>query len=425
MQENQTRNEPTSESCNPRNKTSCGIASNIQRLMYVLLSFALICILFLIQGGEKALMANSKAKFPIANVEVDFIIFIFFGPVLLLLLMVYLHMFLGAWDQCDRASGHEKLICIFNCSSATTRLLFVAIFFVMTPLILTLFLFSARAIPETTLVPGLMMMVGMIYLIYQMARLNLELSWWVKGPVIGVFLCAIGVVSVVIWAEVPLYRTYPLRVSGADLSGANFSQKHFLLGARADRANFEGTVFYQADLTGLYAPMSNFKKADMTEANLTGADFGSADFTGAILQYSTLVDAKLANTNFTRAAMKQVDLTSTGDAITTDSAIFYKSDLRDAKLKRSFKWCLFVETNLRNADFSGAHLTKAIFIDADLRGAKHLTQEQLQEACADGSTKTDDLSLSIPPCEYEILYDVQQKIRSLDPNAPKYAERNN
>ncbi len=361
MQYNQAPDEPAPESCNPRNKSSCGISSNIQRLMYVLLSFSLICILFLIQGGEKALMANSKAKFPIANVEVDFIVFIFFGPVLLLLLMVYLHMFLGAWAQCDRASGHEKLICIFNCCSATTRVLLVGIFFVMTPLILFLFLYSARAIPEATLVPGWMMILGLIYLIYQMARLNLGLSWWTKGPVIGIFLCALGFVAAVVGGRVPLYKSYPLRISGADLSGANFSGELFFRGARADRANFERSVFYRTDLSRLYAPMSNFKKADMTEADLTGADFGSADFSGAVLQYSKLVDAKLANTNFTRAAMKEVDLTSTGDTTTTDSAIFYKSDLRGAKLKRSFKWCLFVETNLRSADFKGARLPDAIF----------------------------------------------------------------
>ena len=106
------------------------------------------------------------------------------------------------------------------------------------------------------------------------------------------------------------------------------------------------------------------------------------------MQYSRLVDTNLANTNFSRAAMKQVDQTSTDDTITTDSAIFYKSDLRNAILKRSFKWCLFVETNLRNADFEGARLHRAIFIGADLRGARNLTQDQLQEACADNTTNT-------------------------------------
>jgi hypothetical protein len=200
--------------------------------MYVLLSFALLCILFLIQGDQAALVPGTKAKFPIANVEVDFIIFLFFGPVLLLLLMVYLHMFLGAWDQCNRASGHEKLICIFNCCSATARLAFVGIFFVMTPLILCMFLYSTRSIEEMTPVTGLMVIIGLIYLTYQMVRLNLGLSWWIKGPIVGLFLGALGVVSAIIWRPVHLYEYYPLQLSGANLADTNFTRLNFLSDAR-------------------------------------------------------------------------------------------------------------------------------------------------------------------------------------------------
>jgi uncharacterized protein YjbI with pentapeptide repeats len=418
METNQTQNAPSSDSCNPTSKASCGIASNIQRLMYVLLSFALLCILFLIQGGEAALVPGSKTKFPIANVEVDFIIFLFWGPVLLLLLMVYLHMFLGAWDQCSRALGHEKLICIFSCSSATARLAFVGIFFVMTPLILCMFLYSARSINEITPVTGLMVIIGLIYLTYQMVRLNLGLSWWIKGPVVGLFLGALGVVSAIIWGPVRLYEIYPLQLSGSNLADTNFNLQDCLRGAKADRINFEDSLFYRSDLTGIYAPMGNFKKAKMTEATLTGADLGSADFTNAILQYSKLIDAKLANTNFTRAAMRGVDLTSTKigtdeDKTTTDSAIFYQTDLREGTLKRSFKWCLFVETNLKDADFSGALLPSAIFINVDLKDAKNLTQGQLQYACADRPTITKNPSLTIPPCPDDLLAEIERKILAI------------
>lgn len=162
----------------------------------------------------------------------------------------------------------------------------------------------------------------------------------------------------------------------------------------------------------------------MTEATLTGADLGYANFTNAILQYSQLKDAKLANTNFTRAAMRGVDLTSTKigtseDETTTDSAIFFKTDLREGTLKRSFSWCLFVETDLRDADFSGARLPNAIFIKADLRGAKNLTQDQLQEACADTSTRIDSSSLAIPPCTDDILAEVQKKILAITQSPPQ------
>ena len=46
----------------------------------------------------------------------------------------------------------------------------------------------------------------------------------------------------------------------------------------------------------------------------------------------------------------------------------------------------FTKADLTNVDFSGANLTDAILDGADLRGARNLSQEQLDSACGDPQT---------------------------------------
>jgi uncharacterized protein YjbI with pentapeptide repeats len=408
---------PQPPPCNLDEKPSCQIAANIHTLTYTLIAFCLVCFLFLIQGGERALMAEGKAKFPIANVDVDFGLFIVVGPAILLLLVVYLYMFLGAWSRCGRAEGREKIRCLFQFGSSAAWTAFVVIFVLLTPVILLLFIYSARAVPETAHQASAVATIGLIFLVFQLTQLQIALSRRVKGAVMVAFLVVIGAVGAVAWGGVPLYRLWPLKVSGAELSGMNFSFKDVLRGADAHKTNFRGSVFWQADLEELSAPKGNFQHANLAEANLTRADIGTADFTGAILTGAKLIDARLADAIFFRTQMQGVDFTATrlgtaDDHSTADSAIFFNTDLRKATLRRSFERCIFFGTVFREADFTGARFSQAVFIGADLRGAQNLSTDQLADACGDLFTVWDRREFFLKTCEEDLLCEAQQKIYS-------------
>jgi uncharacterized protein YjbI with pentapeptide repeats len=132
-----------------------------------------------------------------------------------------------------------------------------------------------------------------------------------------------------------------LDLSRADLRDAK------LLGADLSSANLKG-----ADLRG-----TKLLGADLSDADLRGAKFGSANLSCTNLMMANLSDADLRGANL-------------------GSAKLFDANLFDANLRGTY---------LSGADFSNANLLGADLLDAnlmmaDLRSAKHLTDEQLDTA---------------------------------------------
>src|SRR5690606_26208080 len=107
--------------------------------------------------------------------------------------------------------------------------------------------------------------------------------------------------------------------------------------------------------------------------------FVKADISGAAFRSAELISANFNAVRAAGADFREADLTA--------------ANLRDARLERSS----FREADLSSANLVGAILTGSDFTDADLsraqlRGAdlsraKGLTQDQLDDACSDGSTR--------------------------------------
>ncbi len=108
----------------------------------------------------------------------------------------------------------------------------------------------------------------------------------------------------------------------------------------------------------------DFRNADFTGVNLRGGDFRGADFTRAVvrdvdLSWSNFVEAKMGWVEFGGARLFGADFRKT---------FLGGADFRNADLS----WADF-----READFSWAYLGEAILWRTFLRGAKHLTPQQL------------------------------------------------
>ena len=110
----------------------------------------------------------------------------------------------------------------------------------------------------------------------------------------------------------------------------------------------------EANLQNLF--WQNFKNANLYRANLSSSDLSGASFrAGTNLSWIHAVRVVFSN-----AGLADVNL---------ETAYLFQADLTDALLI--------------NADLSRAFLEKANLSGTDLRGARGLTQEQLDKACAD------------------------------------------
>ena len=148
------------------------------------------------------------------------------------------------------------------------------------------------------------------------------------------------------------------------------------------------------------------KKAALREANLSNAILNQADLTGATLGGAKLIGASLRRAILQSAVfwtlpgplrfITYYDALRQGKVLTADlsAAKFEYSDMSDASLQGSdLSGAYFTEAILTGANFTGANLSGATLVGAKLSGVifsengkipvTGLTQDQLDQACAD------------------------------------------
>jgi uncharacterized protein YjbI with pentapeptide repeats len=135
-------------------------------------------------------------------------------------------------------------------------------------------------------------------------------------------------------------------------------------------AALTGVDFAHADLVQTHFEGAILSEADLDDANLTGAFLCGADLSGAHLERAVLTSAmlgggaNLSDAHLARAKLQRADL-----SLTT----LTEADLRGADMRR--------------ADIAGANLTGANLIGADLRDIEGMSQDQLDTAITDETTR--------------------------------------
>lgn len=231
-----------------------------------------------------------------------------------------------------------------------------------------------------------------------------------------------------------------LNAQGARFTGADLAKTHFANGELA-QADFAGTRLVGADLTRANLREANFADANLARARLVEAELGDADFSRANLVGADLTRARLTGATFHSAAMQELVLDSaqfghtdftctklgsskfsrtdlTGS--TFDHANLAAAKMQGARLRGvTFQGATLVLADLTGADLVGASLeiadlSEAILRDTDLQGvslkqarlknvslagARHLTEEMLNEACGTPRDLPAHLhGLELPPC---------------------------
>lgn len=125
---------------------------------------------------------------------------------------------------------------------------------------------------------------------------------------------------------------------------------------------------HAAQLIGYIEPNGQIhdRVIDLSNASLSGADLFKADLSGTDLSGAILDNANLISANFLHADLSNADLRS--------------ADLTGANLSRAdLSGADLTVAKLPLANLSYANLSKAHLLYADLSGAYHLTQQQLDQ----------------------------------------------
>jgi len=261
------------------------LSNNINRTLLTLLSFGFFCALTLNQPDEMVIKNGGKIKIPFVTMDVDFLTFLIIGPIVLLGITAYLILFLQDLQKYDGLPCHEKQPYIFNLDDKPAKLISSVMFFGFTPLILLMFYIKTRVNPSYAAYMATLMVLSTVtmavYFFYQHLQKKETASAIAIIVVCGLLLLPIS----------PLFNLnsrIPICVSGADL--ANLNLKDFrLAGARAEKTNFNKSVFYQMELNNLYAPHAEFVNANFVGAKLDQSDLGSANFVAPFSRRRTLI----------------------------------------------------------------------------------------------------------------------------------------
>jgi len=389
------------------------ISQTIRRTASTLIASCLFCLLTLGAGDENLVSADAKIHIPVANTDVSYTGFLLFGPIVLIGLSFYLHVFLEQLLHLGPSKGREPLPFMFNIARSGARLLSGLVFYWMVPAVLAVFTWKALPRAEAPLLVLLTTCAAAIMVALQIRRFRsersspltlrartllgalwllwavllvfpvLQLAWLARPLLLRFSATAPGDFGAQVVVPVGHARGRPLLLPTRRLLlyNATLHNKN-LSGLNAPEADLRKANLKEADLEGAVLAHADLRKADLTGANLVGVDLRDSDLQGTILSQANLGQADLRGAkidDYTKIEGKwktvwcivnrQVDARCRGNAdlawtdlgradlhaVSLPGAVVIGADLKDA--------------DLRNADLSRADLRLADLTGADLRGA--------------------------------------------------------
>ena len=156
-------------------------SKDVRRIGLVLLSYAIFCFLALGKAGEKILVDN-EVTIPFANVAVDFQTFMIVGPLGLILITCYFHLFIHELHRYQELPPEKRLPFAFNLDNPFAQWLSNLVFYFLTPAVLFVFSVKSRVLPTTGEIWHYVSWVVAAYMIYVYWKhnLNLKKTKWKK-----------------------------------------------------------------------------------------------------------------------------------------------------------------------------------------------------------------------------------------------------
>ena len=373
-------------------------AETLNKTMLALLGIALFCLLTTIGSPDRLLLATeSTIKVPFANSEMSFVGFIVVAPFLLIVLLLYLHIYYGYWIACERERQSinqqlrppiEGIPTLFALPAVAPRVLTGFIFYWLVPVVLGVITWKAWAFPAMgrplTYVFGV---VTVVVVCLQLRRSSDQSPEWTRLYYLPLIL-VISLMVLVTFNPQSFQRPLALSrvklpdawLAGMDMRGASLGfanlQGAYLWASNLQRADLQQAQLQKADLRE-----ADLREADFLRAKLQGADLGGAKLQGAFLRIADLQGAKLQNANLQIANLQLADLQN-ADLQNVD---LQNADLQFANLQfANLQFAEIQKANLQNANLQNANLQNANLQNANLQNANlqnaNLQNANLQEA---------------------------------------------
>ncbi len=396
---------------------------------------------------DPALVTNVAASpLPIIRTEIPIAFFFWAGPLILLALYAYLHMYLHRlWiglaslpaiftdgKPLDERAHPWLLTSLVRAYVPRLRTdrpplwwlqVATSLFAAWALVPLTLIAYWLRYMPRRDWVGIIIIGIAVIAAVwiaiamYRIMRETLGLmdrkSRWkvwpewlaAAGTAAALLMCSLSLMNASVRVHTPIVRNY------ADLFGQDISDKsdgwresaqdlEMVVGARlvgrdlrfanAWQAFLAKANLEQVNLSGANLIETNFQSAHFVGANLNGADLLSANLDDASLDDASLRGANLVVASLIDARLRNADLTGANLSFADlQYADLYNADLTGAVL---------IDTVLDGANFEYADLSGAkIGYNGSVASDWWLSQEQLDGACGDEATQL-PAGLSIAPC---------------------------
>lgn len=373
------------------------VSKTLRRIMLTLLGYCLFCIFTLGSPDAQLLSENATIKMPFAGIEISYRGFLIFGPVILIAISIYLHIFLGYWHKISCHEYSDSLPLIFNINSRSAHILSTFIFYWLPYLVLWAFMWKAIPRPEGFYFLLMNTIVGLLLVFLYIRRNHLRLIKTKNGNVFHAVLWIAMLILLFDFIRISFVTDHNeftekfTKLRQLNLNRADLSQHYLtrlkLTRARIIRTNFreanlsqsvlDGAMGYEvifkkskmvnASLKNASLSSSNFDGADLTRANLNGVYLGFSSLSGATLTRADISFANLINTKLNKAKLLNAKLIKT-DLLRADlsSADLTYANLSGARLALA---------NLHNTIFSNADLTLTNLLEV-----KGLTCRQLKSA---------------------------------------------
>ena len=320
------------------------VSQTILRTMLTVVAYSAFC-LFTLATPDSEILEN-KIKIPFANMELNFIDFVFIGPAILVGLLVYLHIFVGYWHEIPSQTLGRPVPYLFNLEGKVPRFASSFLFYFLLPIVLYSFIYKAHPHTNTRFLElvAAIVTVGLVLLRIRRwedsqqdrRRTSYRLLWLALGcfVLVSVFDALSLIQQVVVRADRLETEPRSLRVRGLDLAKQDLR--------KLDLARYDLTM---ANLQG-----ANLQGLDLSNMDLSKANLRDANLEGARLVGSDLSHVHLGNSNLRNAIL--------------DSALIRLVHLGDA--------------DLRGASLRDAFFENPLLRHTDLRGVRNLTCEQLR-----------------------------------------------
>lgn len=403
------------------------VSMTLRRVMLAIVTYSAFCLVTLYDPDF--LLTKEEIKLPFVDSPIQAIDFFYFGPVVLIAIALYMHIFVEYWQTMPDPAPNS-LPFIFNMGTPVTRLLTAFLFYWLVPLMLLYFFRSAE--PFAKKFPNLLPYLQFLFLVVVAVFVWLVIR---RRPLkkrsvvwnVGIWGLLVGVSGSVVFAAgqltfgwsvpipelagteqqmasavpdappgappaaapsaappeaarapaaetaalapvLPIPRGQPVPIPPTPRPKIAQQVTQTALGRVLSRGlRLEGKDLRKVDLRNF-----NLVNANLARSNLQGIDLNGADLTEANLVRADLASANLAFASLNFADLRGAVLSNANlEGATLEGARMEGTFLNGANLQRA----ILRKANLKGARLDGADLTRA-----HLNGAKGLRCEQLRSA---------------------------------------------